>query len=379
MSTLSPEEVLRYGRHLVMPEVGMDGQERLRDARVLCVGAGGLGSPASLYLAAAGVGTIGIVDDDAVDLSNIQRQLLFATGDVGRAKTEAAADRLGAINPHVKLELHRERLVADNVMDLLGRYDVVVDGSDNFPTRYLVNDACVLLRKPLVFGSVLRFNGQLSVFDARRGPCYRCLFPEPPPPGTVPSCAEGGVLGVLPGIIGSLQALEALKLVLGQGESLIGRLLLFEGLGLDFREVRLGKDPDCPVCGEAPTITRPEDLALACDDVTEPPVEIPLVSPEDLAASMAAGNAPRVLDVRRPEELAIAELPGALAIPLAELPGHLDDLARDKSWVITCHKGARAERAWQLMHDAGFQEIRVLEGGIDAWAERVASDMPRYA
>lgn len=382
MTTLSQEEVLRYGRHLVMPEVTVAGQERLKAARVLCIGAGGLGSPVTLYLAAAGVGTLGLVDDDRVDLSNIQRQLLFDTRDVGRPKTEAAADRLRGINPHVHLELHEVRLDADNVMDLLAGYDLVVDGSDNFPTRYLVNDACVLLGKPLVFGSVLRFDGQVSVFDAQRGPCYRCLFPEPPPPGTVPSCAEGGVLGVLPGIVGSLQALEAIKLILGKGESLGGRLLLFEGLGLDFREVAIGKDPDCPVCGTSPRITRPEHLAAACGAHPKAAVDVPAVTPESLCASLESADeqdCPRVLDVRRPEELAIAAIPGAIAIPLAELAERLDELDRSASWVVTCHKGARAERACLMLLEAGFERVRLLEGGIDAWAERVATGMQRYA
>jgi molybdopterin/thiamine biosynthesis adenylyltransferase/rhodanese-related sulfurtransferase len=378
MNTLTQEEVLRYGRHLVMPEITVEGQERLKAARILCVGAGGLGSPISLYLAAAGVGTLGLVDDDVIDLSNIQRQVLYATEDVGRPKAEAALERISGINPHVEVELHETRLVADNAMEILAGYDVIVDGSDNFPTRYLVNDASVLLGKPVVFGSVLRFDGQVSVFDARQGPCYRCLFPEPPPPGSVPSCAEGGVLGVLPGIVGSLQALEALKLILGRGEPLVGRLLLFEGLGLDFREVAVGRDPDCAVCGQAPSITKPGDLAVACGAAPEAKIDVPAIAPEDLAASLGGPDGPRLLDVRRPEEIGIAELPGALTIPLAELPGRLDELARDMTWVISCHKGARAKRAWQLMHDAGFVDIRILEGGIDAWAERIDPTLNRY-
>lgn len=376
MSTLTREEILRYGRHLVLPQVAAEGQERLKAARVLCVGAGGLGAPVSLYLAAAGVGVLGLVDDDTVEVSNLQRQLLYATGDAGRVKTEAAAERLAGVNPNVIVEAHPVRLAADNVMALLADYDVIVDGSDNFPTRYLVNDACVLLGKPLVFGSVLRFAGQLSVFDATRGPCYRCVFPEPPPPGAVPTCAEGGVLGALPGVIGSLQALEAIKLILGVGEALVGRLLLFEGLGLDFREVAIGKHPACPACGASPRVTRPGegDQRTASEAHA-----VPLVSPEALQRALGGTQAPQVLDVRGPEELAIAAIDGVVAIPLAELPGRLSELDAAADWVITCHRGARAERAWRLLQAAGFERIRVLEGGIDAWAERVAPDMPRYA
>lgn len=380
MSDLSQEEFQRYSRHLVMPQVTLAGQERLRRARVLCVGAGGLGSPASLYLAAAGIGTLGLVDDDVVSLSNLQRQVLYATEDVGKPKGPMAARRLRETNPHVELEIHETRLVADNVMELIQGYDLVVDGSDNFPTRYLVNDACVLLGKPLIYGSVLRFAGQVSVFDAARGPCYRCLFPEPPAPGSVPSCAEGGVLGVLPGIIGSLQALEAIKWIIGAGETLIGRLLLFEGLGLDFREVRLAKDPECPVCGLEPTIRTPSDLADACAaGVAEPEIRAPRIGARALARALESDSPPRVLDVRRPEELQIAALDGATAIPLADLPARLDELSREESWVITCHKGARAERAWRLLDEAGYAHIRVLDGGIDAWAERVEPAMARYA
>lgn len=376
MSTLTREEILRYGRHLVLPQVAAEGQERLKAARVLCVGAGGLGAPVSLYLAAAGVGVLGLVDDDTVEVSNLQRQLLYATGDAGRVKTAAAAERLAGVNPHVTVETHPVRLAADNVMALLADYDVIVDGSDNFPTRYLVNDACVLLGKPLVFGSVLRFAGQLSVFDATRGPCYRCVFPEPPPPGAVPTCAEGGVLGALPGIIGSLQALEAIKLILGVGEALVGRLLLFEGLGLDFREVAIGKDPACPACGASPRIIRPGDGG---QDAANEAHAVPRVSPEALQRVLGGTQAPQVLDVRRPEELAIAAIDGVVAIPLAELAERVGELDAAADWVITCHRGARAERAWRLLQAAGFERIRVLDGGIDAWAERVAPDMPRYA
>lgn len=380
MNPLSQEEVTRYSRHLVMPEVGMEGQAKLKAARVLCVGAGGLGSPIGLYLAAAGVGTLGLVDDDTVSLSNLQRQVLYATGDVNRSKGEAAAGRLEGVNPHVNVAVHPVRLVADNVMDIIGGYDLVVDGSDNFPTRYLVNDACVLAGKPLVHGSVLRFDGQVSVFDARKGPCYRCLFPEPPPPGAVPSCAEGGVLGVLPGIIGSLQALEAIKLILGQGQPLVGRLLLFDGLGSGLRELRIGRDPKCPVCGVSPRITAPVDTVAFCGDApAEAATRPPSMSPEDLYDARVGAGPPGVLDVRNPHELEIARLDGAVEIPLSDLPLRLDELPRDRAWVVTCHKGARAERAWRLLREAGFERVWVLEGGIDAWAERIDPDLRRYA
>lgn len=383
MSTLSQEEVRRYSRHLVMPEVTLEGQERLKAARVLCVGVGGLGSPAGLYLAAAGVGTIGLVDDDAVDLSNIQRQVLYATEDVGRPKGETARARLQGLNPHVQVEVHPVRLVADNVMDLVSGYDLVVDGSDNFPTRYLVNDACVLAGKPCVHGSVLRFDGQVSVFDARQGPCYRCLFPEPPPPGAVPSCAEGGVLGVLPGIIGSLQALEAIKLILGQGQPLVGRLLLFDGLGMTVREVKVGKDPKCPACGVAPKITSPSDLAVPCEapeggEGIEAVESVIRMRPEELYDARVGSAPPVVLDVRNPQEWEIARLPDALEIPLPELPARMKELFPDRLHVITCHKGARAERAFHLLRAAGFKRLCVLDGGIDAWAERVDPGMNRY-
>ncbi len=380
MSTLSQEETLRYSRHLVMPEVTTEGQARLKAARVLCVGAGGLGSPVGLYLAAAGVGTLGLVDDDTVDLSNIQRQVLYVTDEVGRPKGETAAARLKALNPNVEVVTHPVRLVADNVMDIVADYDLVVDGSDNFPTRYLVNDACVLAGIPCVYGSVLRFDGQVSVFDARRGPCYRCLFPEPPPPGAVPSCAEGGVLGVLPGIIGSLQALEAIKLILGRGQPMIGRLLLFDGLGLTFREVAVGKDSGCPVCGDAPEITAPVDTVAFCGDAAgEVPAEPDaLISVEALRDALGGAEPPTVLDVRNPQEWAIARFDDALEIPLPELELRLGELDQQLDLVVTCHKGARAERALRLLQGAGFERVRVLKGGIDAWAERIDASMKRY-
>jgi len=381
MNGLSHDETRRYGRHLVMPEVGVEGQAKLKAGRVLCVGAGGLGSPAALYLAAAGVGTVGLVDDDAVSVSNLQRQVLFSTDDAGTPKTEAAEARLRGLNPHIRVRTHALRLATDNVMDVVADYDLVVDGSDNFPTRYLVNDACVLAGIPCVHGSVLRFDGQVSVFGADDGPCYRCLFPAPPPAGAVPSCAEGGVLGVLPGIIGSLQALEAIKLLLGVGEPLVGRLALFDGLGGTLREVGVAQDPKCPVCGVAPTITAPGmpasgDDTLSDEELAEDPP--PRMRPEELYDALVGAGPPRLLDVRNPSELEICRFNDATEIPLAELPARLDELSETDAWVVSCHKGARAERAWRLLREAGFERVWVLDGGIDAWAERVDPGMARY-
>ncbi|GMU76577.1 MAG: molybdenum cofactor biosynthesis protein MoeB [Gammaproteobacteria bacterium] len=379
MPTFSNDEILRYSRHLVMPEVTLAGQERLKAARVLCVGAGGLGSPLALYLAAAGVGTLGLVDFDRVDLSNLQRQVLYATGDVGRPKLEAAVERLHALNPQVRVVPHALRLASDNVMELVRGYDIVADGSDNFPTRYLVNDACVLAGKPDVYASIFRFEGQLSVFDARRGPCYRCLFPEPPPPGLVPSCADGGVLGVLPGIVGSLQALEVLKLILGTGEPLVGRLVLFDALGLRLRELALRKDPACAVCGAEPTVTTPIDYEAFCGQRGEASRgELPVLGVEALLAQREAGTAPEVLDVREAHELAIVRIPGARTLPLSELPARLHELDSARDYAIACHQGLRSVEAYYLLHKAGFRRLQVLEGGVDAWAERVDPRLPRY-
>lgn len=372
--TLSREEVLRYSRHLSLPEVTLEGQERLKAARVLCVGAGGLGSPLTLYLAAAGVGTIGIVEFDDVDLSNLQRQVLYATSDVGRPKIEAATERLHGINPSIRIVPHPFRLSADNVMDVVRGYDVVADGTDNFPTRYLVNDACVLAGKPNVYASIFRFDGQVSVFDANRGPCYRCLFPEPPPPGMVPSCAEGGVLGVLPGIVGSLQALEVIKLVLGKGDSLVGRLVLFDALGFTFREIAVHKDPACPVCGASPTITAPRDMAEACDPAELPPT----IAVEELHRRRRAGERFVLLDVREPFEHAIATIPGATPFPLSQLPGRLGELEPGRPYVLSCHHDGRSRHAAALMRRAGFTRLTVLVGGIDAWARKIDPSMPRY-
>lgn len=382
MAELSRDEILRYSRHLLLPEVTLEGQKRLRAARVLLVGAGGLGSPLALYLAAAGVGRIGLVEFDRVDLTNLQRQILYSTADVGRPKLEAARERLAGLNPEVEIVPHAARLSSANAMEIVAGYDVVADGTDNFPTRYLVNDACVLLGKPNVHASVFRFDGQLAVFDAARGPCYRCLFPEPPPPGLVPSCADGGVLGVLPGILGTLQALEVLKLLLGRGEPMIGRLLLVDALGMRFREIAIARDPACPVCGERPTITAPIDYEAFCGlRGEEAPADvegIPTLAVEELAARRAAGEEVDLLDVREPHEAAIARIPGARLLPLSELPARLHELDSARTWTLSCHRGTRSVQAFHLMRRAGFGRLRVLAGGVDAWAERIDPSMPRY-
>ena len=381
MSPLPPlahDEVLRYSRHLLLPEVGVEGQQRLKAARVLCVGAGGLGSPALLYLAAAGVGTIGLVDFDTVDLTNLQRQIAHGTADVGRRKTESAADRVAALNPHVSVEAHDVRLSSENALDLIARYDIVLDGSDNFPTRYLVNDACALAGRPYVYGSIFRFEGQASVFDAARGPCYRCLHPEPPPPGLVPSCAEGGVLGVLPGIIGSIQALETIKLILGAGSSLVGRLILFDALRMGFRELELRKDPECPLCGERPTVRELIDYEAFCGVGSEPQLSGPEVTPVMLRDELAAAGGPLLIDVREPGEWEIVHLPGADLIPLGELPAVLSRLDPRRPIVTYCHHGMRSMKAREILRGAGFHDVRSLAGGIDAWAREVDPGMARY-
>ena len=372
--SLSRDELQRYSRHLLLPEVSLDGQLRLKEGKVLCVGAGGLGSPLALYLAAAGVGTIGLVEFDAVDLTNLQRQVLYATSDVGRPKLDAACERLRGVNPEIRVVPHPVRLDAGNAMELVRAYDVVADGTDNFPTRYLVNDACVLAGLPNVHASIFRFDGQISVFDARRGPCYRCLFPEPPPPGMVPSCAEGGVLGVLPGILGTLQALEVLKLLLGAGEPLIGRLVLFDALEHAFREIAVAKDPACPVCGTNPTIAAPRDEAAACGPVELPPT----ISVEDFHARRGAGETLLLLDVREPHEFEIARIPGAVPFPLSALPSRLGELDPARPYVLSCHHDGRSRHAAAVMRRAGFSRVTVLVGGIDAWARKIDPSMPRY-
>lgn len=384
-SELSRPELLRYARHLALPEVGLEGQGRLKRARVLCVGAGGLGSPLALYLAAAGVGTIGIVDFDAVDESNLQRQILHGTKDIGRAKLDSAEDRLRDANPHVRVVKHANRLSSSNALEILGDYDVVVDGTDNFPTRYLVNDACVLLGKPNVYGSVFRWEGQVSVFATDGGPCYRCLFREPPPPGLVPNCAEGGVVGVLPGIIGSLQALEAIKLILGAGDALAGRLLIFDALGMEWREVALRRNPDCPVCGEQPTQTELIDYEVFCG--VAPPADaesatasglVDEVDAATLAAQLQSEDRPYLLDVREPWEWSVSNLSGygARLIPLDELADRLGEVPRDRPVVVYCRVGQRSLEAAVTMSEAGYTQVTNLEGGLVAWARTVEPGLP---
>ena len=375
---LSHEEILRYSRHLILPDVGVAGQRKLKSARVLLVGAGGLGSPAALYLAAAGVGTIGIVDFDVVDQTNLQRQILHGTSRVGVSKLQSAEERLRDINPNVRVETFETRLTSENALDIIRDFDVVADGTDNFPTRYLVNDACVLLGKPNVYGSIFRFEGQASVFYAKEGPCYRCLYAEPPPPGLVPSCAEGGVLGVLPGIIGSIQALETIKLILGAGDSLIGRLLLFDALKLSFRELKLEKDPDCPVCGPRPTVTALIDYEVFCGVGAEPSYDSLEVTAAELAAEWKGHPDLLVLDVREPHEHEIARIEGAKLIPLSQLPDRLGDLDGHREIVTHCHHGARSLKALEILKAAGFSKVRSLRGGIDAWSVNVDPGVPRY-
>ncbi len=374
---LNVEELQRYSRHLIMPEVTSEGQSRLKAARVLCVGAGGLGSPAALYLAAAGVGTIGIVDFDQVDLSNLQRQILHGTKDIGRDKLESARDRLHDINPQIEIELHKCRFSSENASHLVARYDVVVDGSDNFPTRYLSNDVCVFAHKPNVYGSVFRFEGQTTVFAAHLGgPCYRCLLPEPPPPESVPNCAQAGVLGVLPGIIGMLQAIETLKLILGIGEVLVGRLLHFDALKVKFRELNLRRDPQCPVCGENPTIFSPIDYEQFCGVPDEG--AIPGMSTHELKRKMNAGEPFKLIDVREPFEYEIARIDGAKLIPLGEITERLDELEREQPIVIHCHSGKRSAQAARLLLQRGFTKVYNLEGGIDAWSDQIDPNVPKY-
>ena len=375
---LNADEIKRYSRHLIMPEVGVDGQKKLKAGSVLCIGAGGLGSPAAMYMAAAGVGRIGIVDFDVVDQTNLQRQILHGTSRVGVSKLQSAEERLRDINPNVRVETFETRLTSENALDIIRDFDVVADGTDNFPTRYLVNDACVLLGKPNVYGSIFRFEGQASVFYAKEGPCYRCLYAEPPPPGLVPSCAEGGVLGVLPGIIGSIQALETIKLILGAGDSLIGRLLLFDALKLSFRELKLEKDPDCPVCGPRPTVTALIDYEAFCGVGAEPSYDGLEVTAAELAAEWKAHPDLLVLDVREPHEHEIARIEGAKLIPLSQLPDRLGDLDGHREIVTHCHHGARSLKALEILKAAGFSKVRSLRGGIDAWSVNVDPGVPRY-
>lgn len=381
--TLSHEEVQRYSRHLIMPEVGMEGQTKLKKASVLMVGAGGLGAPLGMYLAAAGIGRLGVVDFDVVDHSNLQRQVTFGEKDVGRPKLEAASERLADINRHITIEPHEARLSSANALELFRDYDIVVDGTDNFPTRYLVNDACVLLGKPNVYGSIFRFEGQVSVFDAKNGPCYRCLYPEPPPPGLVPSCAEGGVLGVLPGIVGSLQALEVIKLVLGAGDSMIGRLLVFDALAMKFRELRQRKDPECPLCSDKATITELIDYEEFCGipqarEEEKKSGDVPTVTVKELKRLIDQQREVFVLDVREPHEWDIAHLEGATLIPLGRLAHEMHRLDSANDIVVHCRSGARSAKAVQFLQDAGFGKVRNLEGGILAWADEIDPSIPKY-
>src|SRR5205809_1343672 len=374
---LSVEELQRYSRHLIMPEVTSEGQNRLKAARVLCIGAGGLGSPAALYLAAAGVGTLGIVDFDDVDLSNLQRQILHGTNDVGRGKLESARDRLHDINPQIETELHKCRFSSENASQLVARYDVVVDGSDNFPTRYLSNDVSVFENKPNVYGSVFRFEGQTTVFAPNLGgPCYRCLFAEPPSPESVPNCAQAGVLGVLPGIIGMLQAIEAIKLIIGIGEPLIGRLLHFDALKVKFRELNLRRDPECPVCGENRTVFAPIDYDQFCGAPADDTV--PAISVHELKRMTETREAFELIDVREPFEYEIARIDGAKLIPLGEIADRTDELQREQPIVVHCHSGKRSAQAVRLLQQRGFSNVYNLEGGIDAWSDQIDPTVPKY-
>jgi adenylyltransferase/sulfurtransferase len=376
---LSHAEVLRYSRHLLLPEVGVEGQRKLKAARVLTIGAGGLGSPLSLYLAAAGVGTIGVVDFDVVDLTNLQRQIVHGTSTLGHSKLESAKARLTDLNPNVNVIGHDERLSSENALEIIRDYDIVVDGTDNFPTRYLVNDACVLLGKPNVYGSIFRFEGQASLFYAKEGPCYRCLYSEPPPPGLVPSCAEGGVLGVLPGIIGSIQALETIKWIIGAGDSLVGRLVLFDALKLKFRELKLRKDPHCPICGEHPTIHELIDYQAFCGIGAEPDYHGVEISVAEFQREREVKGGDLVLvDVREPHEWEIAHIEGARLIPLSQLPDRLNELDGHAEIVTQCHHGSRSLKALEILKGAGYGKVRSLAGGIDAWAEQVEPGMARY-
>ncbi len=378
--TLTNDEVLRYSRHLIMPEVGMEGQLKLKAARVLCIGTGGLGSPLALYLAAAGVGTLGIVDFDVVDYSNLQRQIIHSTPDVGRKKLDSAADKLKAINPFLNIRKFDTRLSSENALEIFADFDIIADGTDNFPTRYLVNDACVLTGKPNVYGSIFRFEGQASVFATEDGPCYRCLYPEPPPPGLVPSCAEGGVIGILPGLVGVIQATEVIKLIIGQGDSLIGRLLLVDALGMKFRELKLRKNPDCPVCGAHPTVTKLIDYNEFCGiRGEEKPVESTSgeMQVEELKRRLDAGDDLYVLDVREPHEYQICNIGGTL-IPLGELQKRVGELDPNKEIVAHCKMGGRSAKAVAFLKQAGFKKVHNLAGGITAWADRIDRKMPKY-
>jgi adenylyltransferase/sulfurtransferase len=380
---LSPSEIQRYARHLIMPEVAMNGQKRLKAAKVLCIGTGGLGSPLALYLAAAGTGTLGIADFDVVDASNLHRQVIHFTSDVGRSKVASAEEKLKAINPYVNIVRHEGPVDSSNALDLFAGYDVIVDGTDNFPTRYLVNDACVLLGKPNVYGSIFRFDGQATVFFPPHGPCYRCLYPEPPPPDLVPSCAEGGVLGILPGLIGVIQATETVKLILGTGSPLFGRLLLYDALEMTFREMKVRPSAQCPICGPKPTIRELIDYQQFCgarpaDPTAGATAGVDEIAPKELKALLDRGQAPFILDVRNPEEIAICRINGSTVIPLPELPDRLGELGSATSIVVHCKSGVRSAKAITLLHAAGFAGLKNLKGGILGWINEVDPSLPTY-
>ncbi len=380
---LTTDDLARYSRHLILPEVGIEGQRRLKAARVLCVGTGGLGSPLAFYLAAAGIGTLGLVDFDVVDASNLQRQIIHSTKDIGRKKLDSAEEKLLALNPALNVVKHETMLTSANALEILKDYDIVADGTDNFPTRYLVNDACVLLGKPNVYGSIFRFEGQASVFATENGPCYRCLYPEPPPPGLVPSCAEGGVLGILPGLVGMIQATEAIKLILGKGESLAGRLLLVDALNMKFRELKLRKNPECPVCGEHPTVIKLIDYQQFCGIVPETRQEqavkngIPQLTVKELKQRLDAGEDVFVLDVREPYEYQIANI-GAKLIPQNDVPKRLDEIDRNREIVVQCRSGQRSQRIAEYLAQQGYGNVKNLAGGILAWADEIDPKMQKY-
>src|SRR5580704_10833928 len=380
-TSLSKEEILRYSRHLIMPEVGMEGQLKLKNAKVLCIGTGGLGAPLGLYLAAAGVGKLGIVDFDVVDNTNLQRQVLFGSNDVGKPKIVAAADRLRDLNPAIQIDTFETHLTSENALEIFKDYDIIVDGTDNFPTRYLVNDACVILGKPNVYGSIFRFEGQITVFAYPGGPCYRCLYPEPPPPGLVPSCAEGGVLGVLPGIVGAIQAAETLKLIIGKGEPLVGRLLLFDALAMRFRELKLRKNPDCPVCGHHRTITKLIDYEEFCgirgEESPASASTVPEITPRELKARLDRGDNLFILDVREPHEYQICNIGGYL-IPLGDLSKRVSELDSSREIVAHCRSGKRSAEASEFLRQAGFRKVLNLKGGILAWSDEVDPSVPKY-
>ena len=380
---LTTDDLSRYSRHLILPEVGMEGQQRLKAARVLCVGTGGLGSPLALYLTAAGIGTLGLVDFDVVDSSNLQRQIIHSTNDIGRKKIDSAEEKLSALNPAIEIVKHETMLTSANALDIIKDYDIVADGTDNFPTRYLVNDACVLLGKPNVYGSIFRFEGQASVFATEAGPCYRCLYPEPPPPGLVPSCAEGGVLGILPGLVGVIQATEVIKLILGKGDSLIGRLLLIDALNMRFRELKLRKNPECPVCGTNPTVTALIDYDHFCGIVPETPQEknvkngIPQLTVKELKGRRDRGEDVFLLDVREPYEFQIAQIGGKL-IPQNDVPQRLAEIPRDREIVVQCRSGARSQRIAEFLKQSGYTKVVNLAGGILAWSDEIDPKVQKY-